>query len=144
MRTYRTLALVGTFIKIIGWLTVIGTLLSACALLVLGTAGGLALPGLTDIRIPIGGLAAGAVGQVIATALYVLAGLVAGALQIASAELIELFIDMSVGAQRSVQLLERLARAPLQPQAPPTPPPAPAPTPMPVPGAYPPQGYQGQ
>lgn len=143
MRTYRTLALVGTFIKIIGWLTVIGTLLSACALLVLGTVGGLALPGLTGSQIPLGGLAAGAVTQVIATTLYVLAGLVVGALQIASAELIELFIDMSVSSQRSVQLLERLARVPVQPQAPPSPPQAPVPSPMPVPGAYPPQGYQG-
>jgi hypothetical protein len=133
MRTYRTLALVGTFIKIIGWLTVIGTVLSACGLLALGIAGSLALPGLTGVNIPVGGLAAGAVGQVIAAALYVLIGLVSGALQIALAELIELFIDLSVSSQRSVQLLERLGRAPLQPQAPP----------LPAPGAYPQAGIQG-
>src|SRR5882672_7253429 len=55
MRTYRTLALVGTFIKIIGWLTVILTVLSACGLLALGIAGSLALPGLTGVNIPVGG-----------------------------------------------------------------------------------------
>ncbi len=137
MRTYRTLALVGTFIKLIGWLTVIGTALSACALLVLGTVGGLALPGLTGVRFGVRELAAGAVGQVIVAVLYVLGGLVVGALQIALAELIELFIDLSVSSQRSVQLLERLARAPLQPKAPPPP------APLPAPSAYSPPGYQG-
>ncbi len=136
MRTYRTLALVGTFIKIIGWLTVILTVLSACGLLALGIAGSLALPGLTGVNIPIGGLAAGAVGQVIAATLYVLIGLVSGALQIALAELIELFIDLSVSSQRSVQLLERLVRTPLQPQAPPLP--------AAAAGAFPPQAIQGQ
>ena len=136
MRTYRTLALVGTFIKIIGWLTVIGTVLSACGLLVLGTVGGLTLPGLAGVRFGMRELAAGAVGQVIAAVLYVLGGLVIGALQVALAELIELFIDLSVSSQRSVQLLERLVRTPLQPQ--------PLPAPAPAPSAYAPPGYQGQ
>jgi len=144
MRTYRTLALVGTFIKIIGWLTVIGTVLSACGVLALGLAGGLgvALPGVTGERVPVGLLAAGAIGQVIFAALYVLGGLVIGALQVASGELIELFIDLSTSSQRSVQLLERLVTAPLAPQAPRPPAPMPLPPGAPVPGAYPPQGYQ--
>ena len=118
MRTYRTLALVGTFIKIIGWLIIIGTVLSACGLLVFGIGGSLALPGLTGQNIPVSGLALGAVGQVIGAVIYVLAGLIAGALQIATGELIELFIDLSTSSQRSVQLLERLARAPFPSQAP--------------------------
>ena len=135
MRTYRTLALVGTFIKIVGWLTVIGTILSACALLVLGIWGSLAVPSLIGQNIPVGGLALGAVSQIIGATLYVLVGLVFGATQIALAELIELFIDLSTSSQRSVQLLEQMARAS-------TPPPAP-PAGLPPPGPYPQQANRG-
>ncbi len=141
MRTYRTLALVGTFIKILGWLTVIGTILSACGLLVLPLVG-VALPGLTGQNISAGGLAAGAVGSVIFAVLYILGGLVTGAVQIALAELIELFIDLSTSSQRSVQLLEQMARAPLQPSGPSLPPP-PQPAGPPPPGAYPQQPLRG-
>jgi hypothetical protein len=133
MRTYRTLALIGTFIKIIGWLIIIGTVLSACGLLVFGIGGSLALPGLTGQNIPVSGLALGAIGQVIGAVIYVLAGLIAGALQIATGELIELFIDLSTSSQRSVQLLERLARAPFPPEAA-----VAAPAPLPAPGPNPP------
>lgn len=129
MRTYRTLALVGTFIKIVGWLTVIGTILSACGLLVLGIGGSLTLPGLFGQNIPAGGLALTAVGQVIGAVIYVLAGLVFGATQIALAELIELFIDLSTSSQRSVQLLEQMARASTQSPA--------SPAGLPQPGPYP-------
>ncbi len=139
MRTYRILALVATFFKIIGWLTVIATVLSACGLLVTGVAGGLALPSVFGRDIPLGGLAAGVVGQAIASALVLVVGLLYGALEIASAELIELFIDLSTSSQRTVQLLERLAQAPLQ--GPALAPPAAA---MTQPGAYPPPGVQGQ
>ena len=132
MRTYRTLALVGTFIKIVGWIIIVGTVLSACGLLALGIGGSLALPGFVGQNIPVAGLALGAIGQVIGAVLYVLAGLVAGALQIATGELIELFIDLSTSSQRSVQLLERLTQGPAQP-LPPGPPPA-----IPAPAANPP------
>ena len=116
MRTYRTLALVGTFIKIIGWIIIVWTVLSACGLLVLGIGGSFALPSLVGQNIPVSGLAAGAVGQVIAAVLYLLFGLVAGAFQIAGGELIELFIDLSTSSQRSVQLLERMAQGANAPQ----------------------------
>ena len=59
MRTYRVLGLIGTLIKLIGWLTVILTVLSSCGVLVTGIAGGSALPGLTGQNIPLGGLVAG-------------------------------------------------------------------------------------
>jgi hypothetical protein len=136
MRTYRTLALVATFFKIIGWLTVIITVLSACGLLVVGVGGGLALPGIVGQSIPIAGLASGVLGEAIFSALVLIVGLVYGALEIASAELIELFIDLSTNSQRTVQLLERLVSAPLQPRValpPPPPQPAPAPPPPPAP-----------
>jgi hypothetical protein len=136
MRNYRTLALVATLFKIIGWLTVIATVLSACGLLVFGVGGSLALPGLIGQNIPIGGLAAGVVGQAIVSVLVLVVGVINGALEIASAELIELFIDLSRSSQRSVQLLERLASAPLLPQGPALP--APAAMPMTQPGGYPP------
>ena len=142
MRTYRTLALVATFFKIIGWLTVIATVLSACGLLVFGIGGSLALPGIIGQNIPIGGLAAGVVGQAIASVLVLIVGVLYGAFEIAAAELIELFIDLSTNSQRSVQLLERLVHTPLQPQGPVLP--APAPAAMTQPGAYPPPGVQGQ
>ncbi len=142
MRNYRTLALVATFFKIIGWLTVIATVLSACGLLVFGVGGSLALPGLIGQNIPIGGLAAGVVGQAIVSVLVLVVGVVYGALEIASAELIELFIDLSQSSQRSVQLLERLASAPLLPQGPGLL--SPAAMPMTQPGGYPPPGAQGQ
>ena len=147
MRTYRTLALVATFFKIIGWLTVIATVLSACGLLVFGIGGSLALPGLIGQSIPTSGLAAGVVGQAIASALVLVIGLVNGALEIASAELIELFIDLSTSSQRTVQLLERLVRTPLQTQGQALPalaPAAPGAGPMTQPGAYPPPGAPGQ
>jgi len=86
MRTYRILALVATFFKIIGWLTVIATVLSACGLLVFGIGGSLALPSLIGQNIPVSGLAAGVVGQAIASALVLVIGLVYGALEIAAAE----------------------------------------------------------
>src|SRR5258708_19371537 len=142
MRNYRTLALVATFFKIIGWLTVIATVLSACGLLVFGVGGSLALPGLIGQNIPIGGLAAGVVGQAIVSVLVLVVGVVYGALEIASAELIELFIDLSQSSQRSVQLLERLASAPLLPQGPGLL--SPAAMPMTHPGGYPPPAPHGQ
>ena len=130
MRTYRILGLIGTFIKIIGWLTVVGTVLSSCGLLVAGIAGVSALPSLTGQNIPLGGLAAGSLGPAIVSFGVLVLGLVYGGLEIAAGELIGLFIDLSVNSQRSVQLLERLVTAPLQPQAPPA--------------AYPQQATQGQ
>ena len=133
MRTYRTLALIGTFIKIIGWLTVIGTVLSSCGLLVAGVGGTFALPSLTGQNIPLGGLAAGALGPVIVAVGVLVLGLVYGAAEIAAGELIGLFIDLSVSSQRSVQLLERLAPAPASSGF----------QPMPAP-ALPPQPYQAQ
>ena len=139
MRTYRTLALVATFFRIIGWLTVIATLLSSCGLLVFGIGGSLALPGLIGQNVPVGGLAAGVAGQAIFAALVLVAGLVNGALEIASAELIELFIDLSTSSQRSVQLLERLVTAPLQTPARPQPAPAAS-----APVGYPPPETSGQ
>ena len=39
MRTYGILGLIGTFIKLIGWLTVIVTVLSSCGVLITGLAG---------------------------------------------------------------------------------------------------------
>ena len=134
MRTYRILGLIGTLIKLIGWLTVIGTVLSSCGLLVAGIAGVSALPSLTGQNIPLGGLAAGSVGPVIVSLGVLVLGLVYGGLEIAAGELIGLWIDLSVSSQRSVQLLDQLVRAPLQPQGPP--PVAPA--------AYPPQAIPGQ
>jgi hypothetical protein len=117
MRTYRLLGLIGTFIKLIGWLTVIGTLLSACGLLVAGVGGTFALPSVTGQNIPLGGLAAGALGPVIVSLGILVVGLVYGGLEIAAGELIGLMIDLSVNSQRSVQLLERLVQTPLQTQA---------------------------
>ena len=119
MRAYRILGLIGTLIKLIGWLTVIGTVLSSCGLLVAGIAGVSALPSLTGQNIPLGGLAAGSVGPVIVSLGVLVLGLVYGALEIAAGELMGLFIDLSVNSQRSVQLLERLVSTPLQPQGPP-------------------------
>ena len=142
MRTYRTLALVATFFKIIGWLTVIITVISACGLLVAGIAGGLALPQFLGPNIPLPGLVAGVLGQAIASVLVLIVGLLYGALEIATAELIELFIDLSTSSQRTVQLLERLVRTPLQTQVP-LQQPAPAPV-LAQPGAYPPPGTPGQ
>jgi len=141
MRTYRTLALVAVFFKIIGWLTVIVTVLSACGLLVFGIGGSLALPSLIGQNIPVGGLAAGVVGQAIFSVLVLVVGVVYGAFEIAAAELIELFIDLSTSSQRSMQLLERLVQTPLQPQGPALPAPVGA---MTQPGAYPQPGPQGQ
>src|SRR5438552_1650971 len=91
MRTYRLLGLIGTLIKLIGWLTVIGTLLSSCGLLVAGIGGTFALPSLTGQNIPLGGLAAGALGPVIFSLGVLLLGLVNGGLEIAAGELIGLF-----------------------------------------------------
>ena len=117
MHTYRLLGLIGTFIKLIGWLTVIGTVLSACGLLVTGVTGTLALPSVTGQNIPLGGLALGALGPVIVSLGILVLGLVYGGLEIAAGELIGLFIDLSVNSQRSVQLLERLVSTPLPAQA---------------------------
>ena len=144
MRTYRTLALVATFFKIIGWLTVIATVLSACGLLVAGITSSLALPSVIGQAIPLPAQAAGVLGPAILSVLVLLMGLLYGALEIASAELIELFMDLSTSSQRTVQLLERLVSTPLQPQGPALPLPTPALAPMTQPGSYPPPGGQGQ
>jgi len=130
MRTYRVLGLIGTLIKIIGWLTVIATMLSSCGVLVAGIGGTFALPNLTGQNIPTGLPAAGALGAAIFALGVLVLGLVYGGLEIAAGELIGLFIDLSVASQRSAQLLERLVSTPLQPQAPPA--------------AYPQQVTQGQ
>jgi len=118
MRTYRLLGLIGTFIKLICWLTVIATVLSSCGLLVAGVGGTFALPSVTGQNIPLGGLAAGALGPVIAALGLLVLGLVYGGLEIAAGELIGLMIDLSVNSQRSVQLLDRLVRTPMQAQTP--------------------------
>ena len=118
MRTYRILGLIGTFIKLIGWLTVIVTLLSSCGVLITGLAGTFTLPSLTSQNVPAGLPVAGALGAVIVSLGVLVLGLVYGGLEIAAGELIGLLIDLSVNSQRSVQLLERLVRTPLQPQAP--------------------------
>ena len=62
MRTYRILGLIGTFIKLIGWLTVIATVLGACGVLVAGIGGTFALPAVTNQNIPSGLPVAGALG----------------------------------------------------------------------------------
>ena len=130
MRTYRILGLIGTLIKLIGWLTVIGTVLSSCGVLVAGIGGTFALPNVTGQAIPTGLPVAGALGAAIFALGVLVLGLVYGGLEIAAGELMGLAIDLSVNSQRSVQLLERLVQTPLQS------PPAPA--------AYPQQSTPGQ
>src|SRR5262245_37149815 len=115
MRTYRMLGLIGTFLKIIGWLTAIGTLLTSCSVLIFGVGGILALPGLAGQSIPASGLAAGVFGQVVLAVGVLIFGLVYAAVEIASGELIELFIDLSTSSQRTVQLLERMVAPPAAP-----------------------------
>src|SRR5262245_14001814 len=117
MRTYRILGLIGTLIKLIGWLTVILTVLSSCGVLVTGIAGVSALPSLIGQNNPAGTLPAGTLGSVILSLGVLVLGLVNGGLEIAVGEIIGLLIDLSVNSQRSVQLLERLVRTPLQPGA---------------------------
>src|SRR6478672_6287812 len=96
MRTYRILGLIGTLIKLIGWLTVILTVLSSCGVLVTGIAGGSALPSLTGQNIPLGGLVAGTLGAVIFSLAVLVLGLLNGGLEIAIGELIGLFINLSL------------------------------------------------
>jgi hypothetical protein len=130
MRTYRTLALVGTFIKVIGWLTAIGTVLLACGGLVLAASA--ASAGMFAWADDFGRFARAPLflaAQIVPAVILIVSGLVIGALEVAAGELIELFIDMSVSSQRSAQLLEALARQAL--------PPAPLPTPPLPPESYP-------
>ena len=131
MRTYRILGLIGTLIKLIGWLTVILTVLSSCGVLIAGIGGTFALPSVSSQQVPLGVPLAGALGATIFSLGVLVLGLLNGGLEIAVGELIGLLINLSSDSQRSVQLLERLVstsvQAPAQPAVAPVayPPPAP-------------------
>lgn len=127
MRTYRTLGLVGTFFKVIGWLTAMGTVLAACGgLAVVASAASAGAFGWVG---DMGRFAQGPLfiaAQVVPLVLLIAWGLMIGALEVAAGELIHLFIEMAINSQRTVLLLDRLAGQSLAPAYLPTPPMPPA------------------